>query len=959
MKKVFAVVIALTMLFSLFAITSSAASAFNIDGAFLTNDPDPNANPAYMPKGPHTPLEDDYDVRTAAAGGDLGNLYDKQYDYLHIQGWYSTDDDLADIGYQIDNGDIVWGKGIYDVNIIAANPPYPTGSAHPLRYNITVPFGKNFGNELKFYEKLDSGATSMVKSIKWNYYHPDALVAKTNIDYAALASANAIVENRGKGPDLGSVKVAVEKGAQFLYLIGWHYPSKPIDTFGYQTDDGDITFDDVAISYSQDTADYMKANFGAAYANADAYRNFASMIPLYEGEHTVSYYVRHEDGSISKIYGTRYNNDDTNIALSKPVHEELEAGESFRLGYWDPSFITDGTKFVHDTGITDGEPLGWYSTVDTLPAYLYIDLKGVYDLSCIKVFSQGFAEYTFPAEFEVYTTLDCVNWDLVDYVEGRAGAVDSADPFVFETSNRARYICIAVYSGASYVSIGEVEAFGTFVEEASGRAPYMDYYTNYDGSLINDPGFNAGWAGHGTGDLDLQFVFNTDVEFYAVEFPMFWAFKGCPVTVEFKNGDNVASLEGTFDGDGAVLMGFEPALPAGEYLVTMTITDATKTTDGNDYYVNYFAVGSAYGTYGWDYVASERGIIALRLYSDDASGNGFIPRELSSHVNTDAIGKGDTSYGAEEGLNVPTEAGDEYVRYVGWLAANYPVEKYGYKLDGGETVYSDEWKSEEGPITEAALSFFPVAGSGFRANVYVPVVDSGLHEVEIVGFAGGEEIHMVSFTYGTDTQEPKEYVDYNAGESTDSPVDGKAIWMNNAGEKASATFTTAGVFNKIRLTRFWASRPDNGVPVKVRLLLTDADGELVAAGEYEPNGDNDPEIILDLEADVDAGTYTLTVEVAGDFLTGGNDGAYLVLDHCPDSEVENIDYTTNAKNRGNGTFAFVVTGEKVDGDFFLPNQADNPPVDNPGTGSAMTAVFASVVALAFVAAFVLKKKRCF
>ena len=777
---------------------------------------------------------------------------------------------------------------------------------------------------------------------------------------ATLAGGSAVLDFGDDTPAkfMPLVGPAVQKGATLFYVVAWYMPSKELADIGYSVDGGEAVYDEFAI-YQAALCDAIKG-MGAGWENGDFALRIQLVAPILEGRHEMKLVAKFADGTSKPIY--IFNYDTNNVAYQKTVHEELNGGASMGSGFWTPEYANDGLAPIFD-GVNT-VPLGWYiaSPGTACSTNLVIDLGNIYDVYSVGIVPMGWMNgIMFPGSYKITVSEDGENWSEVYSASGRSGA--QTEPVICDfTSVNARYVSFGITGhsgdvmgdGYGYSGFGEIEVFGTFVDDAVGTGIYENYYKNYTGNLVDSIGSPTAWTGHNTKTLTYSFVFNTDVAFKSLGFPKFWAYPGCPLKIEFKNGDTVTTVEKTLAGDGAIKIDLDTALPAGEYVVTMTITDdASVTTESGETYVNYFVIGFPNQPDGPEYVATERNtVIALNLYSDDDSGKGFIPREFKYSVNTDIVGKGDTSYGVAEGTNVPTEEGDESVKYVGWMAANYPVEKYGYKLDGGETVYNDAWRSEEGPITEAALALFPVAGNGFRAKVDVPVVDDGYHEVEIVGFSDGEERHMITFSYGTKPE--KEYVDYNAGESTDSPLDGKAIWMNNAGEYASATFTTSGSFNKITLTKFWASRLDNKVPVTVRMFLEDENGLVVGADEIQAISDGNPDMVLDLEGDVPAGTYTFTVEVTGQYLNGTNNGAYLVLDHAPESKVDNIEYRVNAKNPGNGTFAFIVTGEKVDGDFFVSRGEPNP-----GTGNTAALVFASVAALAFAAAVVLKKKRSF
>jgi hypothetical protein len=268
----------------------------------------------------------------------------------------------------------------------------------------------------------------------------ESSIELTNIDFVCLVnSSGAIIENVGKGTDLGNIKVEVDAGAAYIWLIGWHYPTKePVD-FGYQTDDGEIVYGQMNCAYNEGTSNVI-ASWGDDWAlHADWVRTFNGYVPIQAGAHEVKLYVKYTDGNSKVIYTTKYSTDDSNIALGKPVFIDLYNVGSYGAPYWDPSFLTDGTKWLFNADLANPVPLGWYGAyAANAAAKFYVDLQGIYDLSSVNVHAMGFDNASIPKAFTVYVSADGINWESIGKAEDVTSAVDSADPFKFSTNKRAR-----------------------------------------------------------------------------------------------------------------------------------------------------------------------------------------------------------------------------------------------------------------------------------------------------------------------------------------------------------------------------------------------------------------------------------------------------------------------------------------------------------------------------------------
>ena len=573
-----------------------------------------------------------------------------------------------------------------------------------------------------------------------------------NIDYVWLHTSGEVIENVGTGPDIGNIKVAVDKGAELFSIIGWYYPQKPIDHFEIQVDDGARTA--VAGVYNADTAAVI-GSWG--YADYEWYRNYTATIQLLEGEHTVNFYVVSYDGTEKLLYSTHYLNDDSNVAYGKRTVVGYTAGAPYGSPYWSEGYLTDGTKWKFSDGtVKNPVPLGWY-VQDPADNMIYIDLEDVYDLTEIKLYPMGFAYGTFPNTFTVYTSLDMAAWDVVGGESGLTGNFDSAAPFSYTTANRARYICVVVNTGNNgQVSLGEIEAYGTFVEEGNGLPAYLPYYSNYGGGVrYDDPWNDSSWTGFNTGSLENKIVFNTDVPISAIQFPAAWAAADTPVTFTFKkDGAVVATVEKVFTGDGGFILEFADELPAGEYVLDIKITDDTVNPE-NGAYAYYLALGYADAApYGKEYVDQQRGRnVAINLYSSDTTGEGFIKRNYKEGMSRDQVRVDGVDKASVGGNAAVTDIAENLydsigknINFWGWYGNNMGLDKFGVKVDGGEMVYSDRYSD---PSIAAHLTNNVFNGDiaySDRFNIDVEITE-GEHTAEVYAITNDGEVLVWTINY--------------------------------------------------------------------------------------------------------------------------------------------------------------------------------------------------------------------
>jgi LPXTG-motif cell wall-anchored protein len=357
-----------------------------------------------------------------------------------------------------------------------------------------------------------------------------------------------------------------------------------------------------------------------------------------------------------------------------------------------------------------------------------------------------------------------------------------------------------------------------------------------------------------------------------------------------------------------------------------------------------------------------------------------------ANVNLDAVG-GSLTKGSSE---VQINPGDK-LYIIGWAYCDEEVsalQEMFYTVDGVEKALPDIYRDRTdvdaafpGKVADGGRH----AGFGLDANLMeltgIDTLADGTYEIKICArFENGavEVGHTFTLIVG-EGGGAAATTEYTAAAGTNSPVDGKAIWMNQPGEYAVAEFTTTGSFRSIKLTTYWASEMSNNVPVDYTLDLYkfeyNVENSLAQApyktASFRAVTNGNPPAVLDLGEDVPAGTYLFKVSVGGEYLDGTNSGSYMVLDHAEDS-VPNVKYIVNVANKGNETFGFIVVANTVEGDFFAANPDDTEvpsqhtteqpqtgEVTPPQTGDAAVAMIAVIAVLAMGAAVVFAKKRSF
>ena len=526
-----------------------------------------------------------------------------------------------------------------------------------------------------------------------------------------------------------------------------------------------------------------------------------------------------------------------------------------------------------------------------------------------------------------------------------------------------------------------------------------DAYNNYTGAPDTAPETATGspsmWIGF-TNTLKWQMAFNTDVSFSAINLPQAWAYPGVSLKVTIaKDGhfDDGIVFETVLSrpGDGGFLLDLGQTLPAGQYILKIKITDDTPVVDGGDgnLYPAYFVIGHASDPLGEEYCLNTHGTPAIQLISSD-EGQGFIPREVVTRVNVDGASAGGVDFPKTDGETVEIPEGTTSMSFNGWVAANFDIEKYGYRIDDGEVVYDESFKRIEedadyNAIMGVAHNFFGFDKNGFGYRFVtdggIPLTD-GEHKIELMARINGEDVCFFTYNVKNPTvAEPVEIESNNQGGVA-------GVWLRTTDDtEIKIEFKTNQAFTAFNIPVYWASNPpqfgDLKANIEVSLYKFDKnlrktlEGTPVATAKYLENlGDNNVSTPFSapgtgatltnysaanqgfafiLDAPAEAGQYVVVIR------NDAGAGSYVVLPSASAADaVLGTDYIKYFFKSDEESFKEAVrfTLTLVDEGAFVqldPDEADEPDVPNPPTGNAL-AIFAVIVTLALAAAIVLKKR---
>ena len=765
---------------------------------------------------------------------------------------------------------------------------------------------------------------------------------------AALAGAHAYGDfgTLVHGAMLGNLK-AIAPTASILQFVGWYMPLKEMTDVGVRIDGGDVICDGYA-TYAQDLFDAL-----AGFENSPYVMRIVANLPVLEGNHLVELVALFADETSKVIYQMYYTNDD-DVALGKPAYCTLDTVPSgggalvSNNGFWNPLFINDGTATLFTGAET---PLGWYvsTTTEDMDARIYIDLEGVYKIDSIVLESMGFNNIAWPNTYSVKVSLDGLEWTTVGGESGTTANLFGkyAEYDLSKSEVTAQYVLVQVDkanllndgNGIYYAGLGEVEVFGTKIEDSDRRAPFAPL-ANYEVRTLAsaDPGGYSAWSGFSTLDADFEFSFRTDVSFNAIGFPGFWSSPATPVTFEFyQNEVLVHSFDYTTAGDGGIILDLGTTLPKGIYDVRMVINDTSvnaETGNMNCYVVLGYALGGI--LLNTDYCVFERGAVAFNLYTEETGGHGFVPfdyhepedRDFDSSkgdalsydqilVNGTAAANGNDAVIALKQLVDGSDGSITSVGMYGWYGnAESPTVAFGYSIDGGDIVFGDFFSETGSDVT------------GLNANnrrFTITVDVSGLTKAEdhlirvYAQLENGDVVTLNRFESGKDRDI---YINYRAEALSGSNIDGLSIYNSypnytTANHAADISFTINEGESLYILG--WAYRSYTNLDKIVYKIGDNYYDCTLDASYYRARADVAG--VLGVNAaylqNSGFGLDTAMLELVGiDELEAGTYDVTIVANFQDDNTMELKNFSLTIEGQGSGDMVFVETSPIVNFDGF-------------------------------------------
>jgi len=213
MKKIIAVILAVALVTSLFVINSSAYGTGNscCDFVWLYDE----AGNTVADFG-----------ATARDLGDISSFVKgKGAKYIHLQGWYSDDNPIEDMGYSINGGDVVWGCGIYDENLVAVK--HLTLHEYPYRYKFDAPIIEGEDVFLEIWYKLEDGEEDVIPGgMEFTYSNVSTGERYITLNFATVKYFDDEVQPRNLTID---IKDAENSGKDWLGVVS---SSSDLDALG-------------------------------------------------------------------------------------------------------------------------------------------------------------------------------------------------------------------------------------------------------------------------------------------------------------------------------------------------------------------------------------------------------------------------------------------------------------------------------------------------------------------------------------------------------------------------------------------------------------------------------------------------------------------------------------------------------------------------------------------------------
>ncbi len=501
--------------------------------------------------------------------------------------------------------------------------------------------------------------------------------------------------------------------------------------------------------------------------------------------------------------------DSGNLALNKPVTEELNDCVSWGDPYWSVDYINDGERFDNTTYGADNQPVcnqyGWYvvkQDSEPMNASATIDLEGTYDVCRIKLYTEyHFLGTKFPNTYDVYVSADGTNWTRVCGEAGRTGHMTHAREFEFDKIS-ARYVKVTIVKGNDVVAenniddqfagIGEIEVYDTyntsgnigadkiakatvdpsvttFVLGNSGQwdidavtgstTPYGFGPYNMTGWIVVSPTLESNMRV----DVDLSGVYKINK---INILPMPWSETGkddagwyMPNTYDVVISEDGSNWTTVYHGDNETTVGVKGKAKTIEFAESRARYVAVVMTKGT--YRDYEGARDFWTGFGCiqvfgAYAVKETPPAPVGGLRDFAADKGDHMSYDQIFVNGAEVANGNDAVIAKKALIDGSDGSITTVAMHGWYGNdNAKIVSYGYTIDGGEPVYGDFALACEPEVIKA--------GGESRFTITVDVTglkDGKEHKIQAVAKMDNGDIVKLNRFEGEKDRDA--YVNYKA-----------------------------------------------------------------------------------------------------------------------------------------------------------------------------------------------------
>ena len=503
-----------------------------------------------------------------------------------------------------------------------------------------------------------------------------------------------------------------------------------------------------------------------------------------------------------------------NLALNKPVTEELEEGTS-SMGdpYWGIACLTDGSRFDTTEYDAGNQPVdtryGWYVIKvgeDPMNASAVIDLQAAYDVCRIKLYTEyHFLGTKFPNTYDVYLSADGSSWTKVISVSGRSDFLTHALEYEFDKVN-ARYVKFTIVKGndivddaedggfIQYAGLGEIEVYDTYT---SGNIAMFKTATETKDPAVNTwvLGNSGQWDDHAVVGPSVPYAFGPynmtgwiavaatedaemrlDVDLhgkYKINkinlVPMPWSNTGnddagwyFPNTYDVLISVDGSNWTSVYKGENESTVGVKGKTRTIEFsekeasYVRLAINKGTATGNGD------FGTGlgghEVYGAYAVtvpeDTQPATEPAGGIRDFS--TADNGDLMSYDQILVNGAEIANGNDAVIAAKALVDGSDGSVQTIAMHGWYGnKNSKIESFGYMIDSKAPVFGDFKVDAEQAVIDA--------GGEYRYTITVDVsglTDGKTHKIQaVVKLENGD---IVKMNRNADGKDRDAYVNYKA-----------------------------------------------------------------------------------------------------------------------------------------------------------------------------------------------------